>query len=334
MFREPFDSNAPRPEPTPLSAEDDFSDEGADPLWEWLACYVPSWGTSVLFHVALILLAAVVVIDTYGEARRPDTVIEGRLLPDRRPVAERPEGGMPGDPGHPTWEKRLPDARPLEQKAPELPSITTLADTTFLASFSLEDGKDLIYVPGFPDGDRIFGNQGPGGDGRDDTHGGAERIVYVVDKSGSMTDSIAIVKRELKRSLRELPRGRAFHIIFYSSGPPLEMSARRLVDATDRNVGMAEEFIDKVVAGGQTDPSEALERAFAARPDLIYLLTDGEFDREIVGLVERLSASRRVRVDTIAFLYRTGEGVLKEIARGTGGKYKFVSERDLAHLGG
>jgi hypothetical protein len=160
----------------------------------------------------------------------------------------------------------------------------------------------------------------------------AGSIVYVVDRSGSMTDSIDYVKFELKRSIGELGEEKEFHVIFYSSGPPVEMPMRRLVNATDRNKQMAFEFIDGVIPQGETDPSKALERAFEVKPELIYLLTDGEFDKATVGLVKRLNAAGKVKVHTIGFLYSMGEQVLKQIADQNGGQYKFVTEKDLAKL--
>jgi len=164
----------------------------------------------------------------------------------------------------------------------------------------------------------------------------ARDVVFVVDRSGSMTDSIDYVKYELKSLIGKMPEeqkeGAQFHVIFYSSGPPVEMPSRRLVGATERNKQRAFEFIDSVVPQGETDPSQAIERAFAAKPDTICILTDGEFDRSIVDLVKRLNADRKVRVHTIGFLYRLGEAILKEIASENGGTYTFVSEKDLARL--
>jgi hypothetical protein len=158
------------------------------------------------------------------------------------------------------------------------------------------------------------------------------KIVYVVDRSGSMSDSLDFVKYELKRSIGELTEAREFHVIFYSSGPPVEISTRRLVAATDRNKQMAFEFIDGVIAQGETDPSRALELAFECKPEFICLLTDGEFDRSVADLVKRLNAGGQVTVHTIGFLYRTGEAILKAIAEQSNGQYKFVSEADLAKL--
>ncbi len=320
------DVRSDRPAAPPPEAES--TDEGAVTVLEWLSLYVPSWGTSVLLHAALILLAAFVVWQPMAEARHAP--------PTASPLLRRPPD-IERRPGPPVESDNDPSRKPLTEKpyvfakpspAPPKPGLGELDEALFIPVLGIEGG---------PAGS---GNPFPDGGGRDlegpqiFADPGVSRIVYVVDKSGSMTDSFDIVKLELKRSLRELSPDCEFHIIFYSSGPALEMPTRRLVPATETNVRLAEEFIDGVIAASQTDPSGALERAFAVRPARIYLLTDGEFDRAIVDLVGRLNVRGRVRVDTIAFLYRTGEPILKEIAARNGGRYKFVSERDVAVLGG
>jgi hypothetical protein len=157
-------------------------------------------------------------------------------------------------------------------------------------------------------------------------------VVYVIDRSGSMTDSINYVKKELKLSISQLDEDCRFHIIFYSSGPPVEMPSKALVKASPDNKQMAHKFVDSVMAQGETDPSKALERAFSSKPEAIYLLTDGEFDQQIIDLVKRLNTGKKVVVHTIGFLYKTGEEVLTKIAKDNGGTYKFVSEADLAAL--
>jgi hypothetical protein len=118
-------------------------------------------------------------------------------------------------------------------------------------------------------------------------------------------------------------------VVFYSSGPPIEMPDRKLVPATESNKQLAYQFIDKIVPIGQTDPSEALKRAFEAGPDTMYILTDGEFDKAIVGLVDRLNKDRLVTVNTICFIYSSGEALVKQIAEKNGGTYKFVGEDEL-----
>jgi hypothetical protein len=147
-----------------------------------------------------------------------------------------------------------------------------------------------------------------------------------------MTDSIDYVKYVTKRCLGQLTEKDLFDVLFMSSGPPVEMPPKKLVPATDKNKESSFEFIDGVIAQGETTPEGALKRAFELKPEVIFLLTDGEFDRSVVDLVKQLNARKRVKVNTICFLYETGGALLKEIAAQNGGTYKFVSEKDLAAL--
>jgi hypothetical protein len=158
------------------------------------------------------------------------------------------------------------------------------------------------------------------------------KVVFVLDRSGSMCCSNGFVKFELERCIGDMAESDGFHIIFFSSGPPVEMPPRRLVNATDHNKQLAFEFIDGVIARGETDPSQALERAFAAKPDIIYLLTDDGFDPHVARLVKDLNKDGKVKVHTIGFLYKTSEAILKQIAAENGGTYKFVTEADLENL--
>jgi uncharacterized protein with von Willebrand factor type A (vWA) domain len=162
--------------------------------------------------------------------------------------------------------------------------------------------------------------------------GGRRRIVFVLDRSGSMVDSIDFLKCEVKRAVRALDSDVAFHVVFFSSGPPVEMPTKALVSATDANKESAARFIDSIIAHGQTDPSEALRIAFAREPDVIYLLTDGEFDPAIAPLIRRLNPGGNVAVHTVGFIYDAGEPLLERIARENGGLYRFVSEAELTNL--
>ncbi|HUU89757.1 MAG TPA: VWA domain-containing protein [Phycisphaerae bacterium] len=299
------------------------SDERAwDRMMGWVALYIPTYGTSVVLHLAVGLLLAFMV--TWPEAsKEPWGVVTGRVVPVRPPreVVRRP---------------RLQHESRLRPTLP--PSTLVQQVTPNLTRDIATNYKEMLQVIGIGSGgDRIGSLSGPGPDTIfdrwDELHDDpAGKVVYVVDRSGSMTDSIDFVKAELRRSIMELGDDVEFHVIFYSSGPPVEMPTRRLVAATDRNKQLAFEFVDGIIPQGETDPSKALERAFAVRPEAIYLLTDGEFDRGIIGLVKRLNAGRRTRVFTIGFLYDGGTDVLKEIARDSGGQYTFVSEQDLASI--
>jgi hypothetical protein len=111
---------------------------------------------------------------------------------------------------------------------------------------------------------------------------GARRIVFVVDKSGSMTDSFDMVRRELLRSVGKLTRSQKFHVICFSQKaddrPAYEENPpRRLVSAIESSRKELATFIAAVRPEGGTEPSPAMRRAFDLEPDLIYFLTDGDF---------------------------------------------------------
>jgi DNA-directed RNA polymerase subunit RPC12/RpoP len=298
---------------------------GMDSVMGWLALYLPSWGTSVVLHAALIILAAFFSWQVYGE-QKPFEYTSDVVYQNKPKTARRQQ-------------TKFQDAEPSRGKMTPRP-------TSFLKNMTnpfpdVADNKmDVLEVIGVGGGGKEIGGlegfgtggRGPGFFGAGGTDE-ANKIVYVVDRSGSMTDSMEYVKFELKRAIGELGPEKSFHVIFYSSGPPVEMPTARLVDATDRNKKLAYEFIDGIIPHGQTDPSEALDKAFKVKPELIYLLTDGEFDRSIVDLVKNLNVGKKVTVHTIGFIYDTGEKVLKEIASQNNGKYKFVGEKDLVTLG-
>ncbi len=300
------------------------ADDASGCLLDWLAMYLPSWGSSVVLHAAVFVLAA--FLAWQGGQEPPPFRYRVSLVPEEQHQVQRPREEAEQVESHGRKEPRPSDYRWLEPPNP-------------LAGI-VRSNLDDVPVIGVGPGPDAWGLGPP--EGRDSIGGPeffrlppsdpASKIVYVVDKSGSMTDSLVYVQHELKRSLRELGPDKQFHVIFYSSGPALEMPARRLVTATEANKRRAFAFIDGIVAAGETDPSDALQRAFAVGPDTIFLLTDGEFDRAVVGQVKRANPAGKVTVHTIAFLYQAGVKVLREIAAQNGGNFKFVSAGDLETL--
>ena len=313
-------------EPLPPQAQGPQEEEappegGMDTVMGWLALYLPSWGTSVVLHVAVFILAAFMVWQTH--TIQPPFKYSSAVVSETKHKTEK--------------RKELKKQQSRGKMKPNPSSIVRQFTQNPVPDVAT-NRMEVLQVIGVGGGGKVLGGfEGLGKGGRGFFGAGTEteiahKIVYVVDRSGSMTDSIAYVKFELKRSIGELGEDTEFHVIFYSSGPPVEMPTRRLVAATERNKQLAFEFIDGIIPQGETDPSKALDRAFAVGPELIFLLTDGEFDRAIIDLVKRSNVGTKVTVHTIGFLYRTGEAVLKEIAEQNNGNYKFVSEADLATL--
>jgi len=313
-----------------LDAPPEEPQEGAvDAALGWFSLYLPSWGSSFVLHVGAVILALFFAVTQQSVDVPPPVFVGWAPIPappkieKARKVTTRPfesVGKLKPQPSQFSFIKN-------DLKTPGIGELHRLAD------------YEIVFgVGGSPRGGGLEGlgirNTGTPTIFIEDEQN--HKIVYVVDRSGSMTDSIDYVKLEMKRSIVTLPDEAEFHVIFYSSGPPVEMPTRRLVNATERNKELAFAFIDEIVAANETDPSKALERAFAVKPELIYLLTDGEFDRQIIDLVKRLNVGGRVKVNTIGFLYTmpgtASEEILKTIAGQNGGNYKFVSEADLPAL--
>jgi hypothetical protein len=328
------------------AALEEAQEHATDTVMGWLALYLPSYGTSVVLHLAVGLLAWFVSWQVQAQAAPLPYVYRSALVNEPKVNVEKK-----------TEKKTEKKVRKDELKSKRGPADKAgtgrghnrPGPTSILREFTTNpipdvasNGYERLEVIGVGGGGKEIGGFeglgsgrgffGVGGGGDEGEAAEARKIVYIVDRSGSMTDSMDFVKYELKRSIGELDEAHEFHVIFYSSGPPVEMPTRRLVNATERNKQLAFEFVDSIIPQGETDPSKALERAFSGNPDLIYLLTDGEFDKGIIDLVKRLNVGAKVTVHTIGFLYSTGEAVLKQIAKENGGNYKFVSDQDLATL--
>jgi len=305
--------------------EQEEEEGGVSNAMGWVALYLPSWGTSLVLHIAIFVLMTFMAWAPV-ESETPFEY-KSEVFAPKQPNLKRP---VKKD------EKKKSSGRG-KFKPGGVPTILhTFTENPFpdVANNNLAQ-LEVLGVGG--GGGQIGGFEGLGngrgffGLGTDEPTG-PNKIVYIVDRSGSMTDSIDYVKMELKRSIGELSDDKEFHVIFYSSGPPVENGPRRLVKATERNKAQAFQFIDDVVAQGETDPSEALKSAFKCQPELVYLLTDGEFDRSIIPLCKSLNGGGKVTIHTIGFLYKSGEAVLKQIADENNGDYKFVSDKDLEQL--
>jgi len=169
-----------------------------------------------------------------------------------------------------------------------------------------------------------------GGGGGDDTptfmgvKGRGKRVVYVIDRSGSMAfgERLPHARYELKRSIRALPDDGEFFVIFFDTSA-FPMPADRLMRATKSNTDRYAKWIDQQSPGGGTDPGDAMVKALELGPDTIFLMSDGGFDPMTAARI-RAANSRNVSVCTVAFHDSGGEELLKRIASENEGSYRFV----------
>ncbi|MDD4889993.1 MAG: VWA domain-containing protein [Phycisphaerae bacterium] len=165
------------------------------------------------------------------------------------------------------------------------------------------------------------------------------KIVYVVDRSGSMLRTFDFVRAEMVYSIRYLAPKQQFSVIFFAGSQPDVLSIEgksRLTHATPLNKAAAKNWIvgrrDPESGAGIAGIGLALKAAFeiaGGPPNAIYLLTDGDLPPETLDLLRKLNADKKVRIHTIAFIDRAGEKKLKKIAEEDGGTYKFISEEEL-----
>lgn len=155
------------------------------------------------------------------------------------------------------------------------------------------------------------------------------RFMYIVDISGSMSSDnrIGTLKRELINSIDALAAHASFFVLAYNSrvSPINHDSAWRKSDRAAKLDAIA--WIQKLGSSGGTVPLPAFESAlrFKPRPDVIYFMTDGQgiegLPTVIAGLNNR---GRKTRIYTIAFGNTGSEQMMKQIARESGGTYRFV----------
>jgi len=178
------------------------------------------------------------------------------------------------------------------------------------------------------------------------TGGSGQGICYVVDCSGSMVMALEYVRSELRRAIERLTPAQYFQVIFYAGGAPLELEPGRLIRASAPHRQRALEFVDQVklntvpdTASGSQAVVNAMERALTAatthhlQANLIYLLTDGQYDHGYVeSAVKKIQAQRirPARINVISCGVKQNENFLRRLALNYQGSYHFVSDEEMA----
>lgn len=301
---------------------------------------VVAWLISAFYHFALFALMYFLPWFSDLVGRTVDTPPPFASVvgdPDRPALSLAPASPVPFE-RSPLAPSDLPLFAPVPVRADEVQSLLFGSALQPGSGRSGAVGPASLDVIGIGTGGGGMDRDGLGlglGDGGPQFFGlggearGTKKIAYVVDRSGSMLTTFSGVVNELKESIGGLRRTQKFHVIFFNAGPPLENPPRRMVNAISAHKREAFEFLKNIVPGGSTDPRPAMRRAFAVEPDLIYFLTDGEFDANLLEVLDTLNRDRGVRIYTIAYVSQQGAALLERIAREHHGEYRFVSENEI-----
>lgn len=150
-----------------------------------------------------------------------------------------------------------------------------------------------------------------------------QRFVFLIDASGSMLDGKDVAaRRELVASVKRMAPHMELEVIFFTN--TMTRLFGKFQSLEDRRQVISEIESAKPLTGG-TPVMPALSEALGMEPDAIFLLTDGVFaEGDISGQTRTLNRNE-IPINTIAFVNRSMESVLKKVASDSGGDYRYVA---------
>ena len=168
--------------------------------------------------------------------------------------------------------------------------------------------------------------------------GGGNHFVYLVDSSKSMGPAFQSARQELLRSIQMLKPDQRFYVIFfdevsdYMRVQDASSDESSSLPASESNKSAVARWALEIKMDSGRAPYEPLEFALKLKPDVIFLLSDGEFPEGIETLlaeqnyVENLFGERQRTsiVHTIGYHSQRGQARMQRIAQQHGGQYRHV----------
>jgi hypothetical protein len=362
--------------PTPAQAGDPHQppqgeETVAVPLSFWQLPWVQNilpFATSVMIHVSILIIGIVffysVQYVTKKIAHQEEVIVPDASMIDNGPPGGIPNQGLGNDPQRQAFQDKDPTGgtpqgwaekkgTSIEMKAAgggDGDSSDPTIGVSLMGGGSGHGkngkGGGIGDLGGAGDGDgsgalAMFGTPGGGGIGPKGPvfgHGGnAKRIAFICDASGSMLNKFSTLRRELSNTVQGLQVIQSFNIIFFQEQTCTALDNNQLVMATPEDKLKATNFLeDKVTPRGETNPIPGIELAFKQKPELVYLLTDGDFpdNKAVLKRITELNRDHKVKINTIAFVGEADTDtefmkLLQQIAKENHGVYKFVKESDL-----
>lgn len=165
--------------------------------------------------------------------------------------------------------------------------------------------------------------------------GSGSKFLYVLDTSDSMTlpqgRPLATAKQEIVDSIDKLDKLCEFYVIHYNNVPRLlDMTAGRNCFGTEDNKLAAKRLIAAIPTGQRTEHEPAIIMALRMRPDVLYLMTDGDdpaLERRDLERISRVNEGQAI-IHAVQFgkgAPKRGADWLKQLAKENRGQYKFVN---------
>ena len=198
----------------------------------------------------------------------------------------------------------------------------------------------------------------------------ATKVVFVVDASASMKATgntgktkFELMQTELKRTVKSLPPGVEFQILFFSGpswwvgeydkkkfkedwtqhpsgknfwefkeGDPDNWPDVKYIKATPSKLRQVAEEIDNTKMEFGTDWRDPLKMAMNMEPDVIYFMTDGAVGKHpdkksvVDDVLDFNRTKSRAKINSICFMVLKAYENLKELADKTRGEFTLVTE--------
>ncbi len=163
----------------------------------------------------------------------------------------------------------------------------------------------------------------------------ASRIVYIVNHAGVMLGNFGFMERKLDDSINRLGINQSFAVIifrkrFHLLGPSAQTG--NLLPATRPVKREVRAAIKRLQPQGPNAYRlryflKPFQVAFRMHPQVIYFLTNGSFDPELINRIRQLNRGKKVMIFTYAFYNHDPifNARLKKIAAENRGQYKLVT---------
>ncbi len=312
---------------------------------------VPAWTISLLFHVLLLVILGVLLRPAVPKGLpsgdRPGGIVLAEVTAEKTEYVQ-PEAAPEASSAESAASPDASDAPPEAVAGIEMPEpVATLS-----APAGIQIGQADATGVGRP----VIGSRTPSdGTGAHAAIRSAPRFsgpaaklsvfgsgfaegnsfVFVIDRSKSMgSDGLAVLsqaKEELADALRALDARHKFQVVAYHH-ERVYLDRAGLLRASTENKERVAGFFDGLAAFGGTNHELAVYAALGMRPDVIFLLTDGGSPGLNQGQIDQ-AVSTAKRMNTAIHCIQFGFGVapdetfMRELARRTGGSYRYIQRR-------
>ncbi len=274
--------------------------------------------TSMVLHMGLMLALALVTCDLRGGGGSGEEVLIG-VLPAKGldNSAEKPLDSRDADARTEKSEKMQLEVPAVEPSATGEVQVDV---SKALAGGASGGGSTEIGILGsgggaLGEGASFMGISAKG-----------SRFCVIADRSGSMVGpKLQHLKQEILETLSGMKGKERFQVVLFNhEGQPFPETGWRHPKA---DFDRLKSWLESIEAAGGTYPTPAFREAFklSPRPDVIFFMTDGQFDPAVVDEVAGLNRGKETVIHTISFVDQGAEALMKKIASDSGGKYRHVS---------